>query len=95
MTTYSSNSNYSNTKLNSKYLELYSPVLSIDNLSANTREVEISDKYDRRPDLLSHDLYGTSAKWWVLVHYNRDLLKDPINDFRSGMTIVVPNTLST
>ena len=95
MTTYSGNSNYSNTKLNSKYLELYSPSISINNLSARTKEVEIDKKYDRRPDLMAYDLYGSPEKWWVLVHYNRDLLKDPINDFIAGMTIVVPNTLST
>lgn len=87
---YKSSSNYSNTTQNYKYLELYEPKLTLENLNAETREVKVESKYDRRPDLLAHSLYNNSNLWWVFVHYNRDLLKDPINDFRSGITIVVP-----
>jgi hypothetical protein len=39
---------------------------------------------------LANDLYGNSRVWWVFAHYNREELKDPLNDFRAGMTIIVP-----
>jgi len=89
-TIYKSNSNYHNTKQTYKYLDLYDPKLTIDTLSSVTYEIEVKNKYDRRPDLLAFDLYDDAALWWVIVHYNRDKLKDPINDFRAGITIVVP-----
>lgn len=91
---YKQGSNYSNTNLTSKYLDLYNPKLTIDSLSSETYELEITNKFDRRPDLLAYKLFGKSNLWWVFVHYNRDLLKDPINDFRSGITIIVPKNYS-
>lgn len=90
MAIYKTNSNYSATKKTYKYLDLYNPKLTLNNLSSVTYEIEISKKYDRRPDLMANDLYDDSRLWWVLVHYNRDILKDPINDFRAGTSIVVP-----
>jgi hypothetical protein len=90
MARYGLNSNYVSTKTNRKYLENYSPVLTSENLSDETRLVAISNKYNRRPDLMANDLLGSSKLWWVLVHYNRDKLKDPINDFVAGLDIVVP-----
>lgn len=92
---YKSTSNYSNTKQNFKNLELYEPKLTLNNLSSITREITIENKFDRRPDLMAYELYKDSNLWWVLVHYNRDLLKDPINDFRAGLTIVVPEKYVT
>ena len=87
---YSNSSNYSNTSMNKKYLNVYNPRLTLNNLSDNTRAIQIESKYDRRPDLLANDLYGNSKVWWIFAHYNREDLKDPLNDFRAGMTIVVP-----
>jgi hypothetical protein len=87
---YSLNSNYTNTQLNKKYLDVYQPVLTRDNLSDETRTIKIQNKYHRRPDLMAYDMLGSDALWWVLVHYNREKIKDPINDFVSGLEIVVP-----
>lgn len=91
---YKSNSNYSETKLTYKYLDLYEPKLNLGNLNKETYEFEIPNNFDRRPDLLAYVLFKDANLWWVLVHYNRDLLKDPINDFRAGLKIVVPNKYS-
>lgn len=87
---YTNKSNYASTSLNKKYLELYQPLITADKLSDETRTVNIDNKYDRRPDLMAHDYLGSSKLWWVLVHYNREVIKDPIFDFRSGTQIVIP-----
>lgn len=87
---YNKTSNYTKTSMNKKYLNVYNPVLTRETLSSETKTIKIQNKYDRRPDLLANDLYGNSKVWWVFAHYNREELKDPLNDFRAGMTIVVP-----
>jgi hypothetical protein len=39
---------------------------------------------------MAYELYGNSNAWWALIHYNRDVIKDPIFDFKAGLEIVVP-----
>ena len=92
---YKSTSNYANTILNTKFLELYSPTITSDTLNPSRRKIVIQPKYNRRPDLLAHDLYGNSRLWWVFVHYNRNKIKDPIFDFTSGLKITVPRNVQT
>ena len=87
---YNNTSNYSKTSLNKKYLGIYNPSLTRETLSAETKSLLIQSKYDQRPDLLANDLYGNSKVWWVFAHYNREELRDPVFDFRAGMTIIVP-----
>jgi len=53
--------------------------------------VEITKKYENRPDVLSYELYGTPAYWWVFSIRNRDLLTDPVWDMVSGITIFAPS----
>lgn len=87
---YKQNSNYSLTKVNRKYLDLYAPPITSDNLSEETTTMIIQPKYNKRPDLLAFDIYGSARLWWVFAHYNRDTLLDPIMDFTSGTKIVAP-----
>lgn len=89
---YNSNSNYSKTVLNKKYLETYNPLLTRNSLSPETILVKVEGKYNRRPDLMAYDYFGSSDLWWVIVHYNREVLKDPINDFTSGLELVIPKS---
>lgn len=56
--------------------------------------VNITKKYENRPDVLSYDLYGTPAYWWVFSIRNRDLLTDPIWDMVSGITIFAPSLIT-
>ena len=91
MTSYKDSSNYSATKMNRKYLDVYSPKITIDNLSQETKKIRVGNRYNRRPDLLAFDMYGNARYWWIFVHYNRDILKDPINDFVAGTIINVPS----
>ena len=46
--------------------------------------------YKYRPDLLAFDLYGDSALWWVFRARNPNVIDDPIFDFKSGVTIMIP-----
>lgn len=89
---YKDNSNYSNTNINRKYLETYVPKLTRESLSQDTRTMKVESKYERRPDLLAYDLFGNANLWWVIAHYNREVLKDPLNDFIAGIEIEVPTS---
>jgi len=92
---YPSTSNYSQTQQNNRYLGLYIPKYTSKTLSDEVKKIKIGNRYHRRPDLLAHDLYGSSRYWWLFAHYNRDILKDPVNDFVSGTTIVIPTKQGT
>jgi hypothetical protein len=46
--------------------------------------------YQYRPDLLSFDLYGTGALWWVFYQRNPNTLQAPPLDFAVGTTIFLP-----
>lgn len=51
----------------------------------------LETKYDKRPDLLSNDLYGSPNWWWIFMIYNPDKIQDPIYDFVPGISIRIPN----
>lgn len=51
----------------------------------------INSVYQYRPDLLANDLYGSSNLWWVFAARNPNVIRDPIFDFYSGQTIMVPD----
>jgi hypothetical protein len=50
----------------------------------------VTSTYQNRPDLLSYDLYGTTGYWWIFALRNPDIIKDPIFDLKSGITIYLP-----
>ena len=50
----------------------------------------IDARYHERPDLLAYDRYGSSRLWWVFALFNRKKLRDPINDFKSGVELNIP-----
>jgi hypothetical protein len=90
MTKYRTDSLYRNTEVvNSKYLD----VLSIDNIdieNTSTKTITLEAKHNERPDLLAYELYGNSKLWWTFALFNQDTLQDPIIDFKSGLSIIVP-----
>ena len=47
----------------------------------------LDSKYHHRPDLFAYDVYGDSRLWWVFANMNMDTIKDPIWDFKAGVTI--------
>ena len=89
MATYSKSSPWHRTPANDLYLEtlVYRPIIK----NSLDRAYIIENQYKHRPDLLAHDLYGDTRLWWVFVHRNRDILKDPIFDFIPGVEIILPN----
>lgn len=70
--------------------------LDVNNLPSLSQNVNdepyvINAMYDERPDLLAYELYGSTRLWWVFTLRNPDLLKDPIRDFKAGLTIFLPS----
>ena len=59
--------------------------------STADRLYAIESRYENRPDLLAHELYGTVKLWWVFALRNPDVLVDPINDFVEGTVIQLPS----
>ena len=57
---------------------------------ADDQLFEIDPRYHLRPDLLAHDLYGSSGLWWVFAARNPSSLKDPMFHFVTGNKIFLP-----
>lgn len=60
-------------------------------ITENDQLVTIPPKFDKRPDLMAAELYGSPRLWWVFVVRNPDLLIDPIEDFASGLELFAPS----
>jgi|TARA_B100001094_G_scaffold328180_1_gene388023 hypothetical protein len=88
MAKYDPSSHYSSTPVTNFYLDLLKvrPVPK----EADDFVYTIESQYNHRPDLLAYDLYGNEKLWWVFVQRNMDVLKDPIYDFETGVTIQIP-----
>lgn len=84
-----SDSHLSSTQINNGILDLYNPSFTVD--FTNASEHAIKQGHHRRPDLLAHELYGNSRLWWVFAMYNKNTIRDPINDFTHGKLIMVPS----
>ena len=89
MATYNKQSPYSKTSKIGDYLGLMNYRSVINDDSDETYTIE--SRYDMRPDLLAYDLYGDTRLWWVFVRRNMNKIQDPINDFRAGITIRLPD----
>ena len=50
----------------------------------------IQPKYNKRPDLLAFDMYGSARLWWVFAQRNMDVLVDPVYDLIPGTQIYIP-----
>lgn len=44
-----------------------------------------------RPDILAGNLYENPRLWWVFALRNPDVLKDPLDDFKAGVSIKIPS----
>lgn len=89
---YSSRSPYKATPQINRYVQYLGtwvpPALTS---SSDDQVITLPAKYNRRPDLLSYDFYGTPGLWWIFAVYNTNIIKDPIYDMVTGITIVIPN----
>lgn len=85
---YKSTSPWYTTPLREDYLDLWEPrpiPAQFDDY-----DYTIQPQYNYRPDLLAHDIYGTSKLWWVFMQRNVDIISDPIYDFKVGIIIKLP-----
>ncbi|SOK58512.1 hypothetical protein [Yersinia phage fHe-Yen9-04] len=53
-------------------------------------EYTIPNQYDEQPWRLAKNLYGNERLYYVFALLNPNLLVDPIYDFKSGTTILIP-----
>lgn len=56
-----------------------------------SKQVIVPPECDNRIDLFAYQQYGSSRYWWMIALANADAVKDPIWDFRAGMTVLVPD----
>ena len=83
---------YSATPVTDFYLDIAKFPTAADLLKNKTPEIIVVDpKFQNRPDLLSYELYGNSSYWWVIALINRNQLRDPIRDLKTGMVLRVLN----
>jgi hypothetical protein len=87
--TYSRTSPYANTPQTSWFLAKYKHRA----IPRDSEDIPIvlDSRHNYRPDKLSQELYGTPALWWVFMVRNIDLIRDPINDFTTGILIFAPS----
>jgi len=88
MAKYSASSPWYDTAQTTTYLDMWlpRPVPA----SSDDFQYTIQPQYNYRPDLLAYDIYGNPKLWWVFMQRNVDIIFDPIYDFRSGVTILLP-----
>ena len=89
MPIYRTDSLYRDTKITGQYLDVLD-INNIDVVNTTTTDIIIEEKYDEKPDLLAHDLYGNAKLWWAFALFNQDKLVDPIIAFKAGLKIKVP-----
>ena len=83
-TVYDTKSNYALTGINRKYLGIYQPPLTNDSLSEETITLIVQPKFNKRPDLMAFEMYGSAKLWCVYPHYKRDKQVEPIMEYISG-----------
>lgn len=53
--------------------------------------ITLESRHERRPEVLSQELYGTPEYYWVFMCRNMNIIRDPIWDFVPGTVIVAPS----
>ena len=86
--TYKKTSPYAGTSIYGSFLD----VLTYRKISKKADDVTytINSVYKYRPDTLAFDLYGDPNLWWVFAVRNPNVIRDPIFDFKPGVTIYIP-----
>lgn len=87
-TIYTGDSFYAITPIRGRFLDIWKPI----ELSSNLTDLVyvIPKKYELRPDLAANFFYGNPRLWYIFGLRNKDLLIDPIYDFKADLEIFVP-----
>ena len=48
----------------------------------------VTQEFEKRPDLLSFNIYGVSELWWVIYEFNN--IRDPFFDLKAGQILRIP-----
>ena len=90
--TYNKSSPYYTTEITNGYLD----VMASRDIPGQRDDIlfTVTKNYEYRPDLLAYELYGDVNLWWVFAVRNKNIIKDPLFDFESGLKIYLPK-LST
>jgi hypothetical protein len=48
----------------------------------------VTQQYEKRPDLVSNDAYGTTDLWWAIYEFNN--IRDPLFELKSGQILRIP-----
>lgn len=84
---YGKKSLYSNTPIRAWYLGIW-PGKEVPQ-SESDQIYTIPNEYNLRPDLAAFNLYGDEKYWYIFALRNKDLIKDPIFDFKAGKVIYI------
>ena len=80
---------------NTNYNKFYLDTAKLDSLQdASGNYVVVPPSCEHRIDLFSYKQYGSSRLWWVIALANADIIKDPIWDFKAGLTVLVPRNVA-
>lgn len=88
VTRYTGDSFYASTPIRGRFLDIWRPIEIPSNI--NDQVYSIPKKYEFRPDLAANFFYGNSKLWYIFGLRNKDVLIDPIYDFKEGLEIFVP-----
>lgn len=81
---------YGNTSYDENFRGYYIPYeLPFDD--ATDTYYTITPTFENRPGLLAYTLYGDEKYQWVFMVYNRDMITNPLTDFRTGVVLRVPS----
>lgn len=71
------------------YLDQYNPII----IPAADDDIDyvIPQKYHQQPWMLSKEVYNTERLYYIFAITNMNILKDPVYDFKTGTTIVIPS----
>lgn len=71
------------------YMDQYTPIVI--RPASDDKFYVIPSKYHQQPWRVAKFLYGQERLYYVFTLLNMDLIKDPLYDFKAGLTIRVPS----
>jgi hypothetical protein len=89
MAEYKANSPYFSTKQTAWYLK----PMQMRSIPQDTSDIYITvtSETENKPTILSEDIYGTPAYWWVITLCNMEIVRDPTRDLLAGIVIRLPS----
>jgi hypothetical protein len=58
--------------------------------ASDDQKIVLAGRHVHRPDVLSHDLYGSWEYWWIFMVRNPSEINHPIFDMTAGREIMAP-----